>query len=135
MIVLPLMLALSQTPTTSVTSADVAAPGADAIVPPGDWSHLPELSLQQPRPAANALAAFVQNEVQAGRCSGNSPLRIDLAVLVAPDGRLRGVRPNAIGCPTVEQYASGLVMRMARSNVAAPPADQWYRTALTFAWQ
>lgn len=134
MIALSLLLALSQTPATTVGITDLS-PGTEEIVPPSDWSHLPELSLRQPRPAANALAAFVRNEVQAGRCSGNSPLRIDLAVLVAPDGRLRGVRPNAIGCPTVEQYASGLVMRMARSNVAAPRADQWYRTALTFAWQ
>lgn len=144
MIALPLMLAISQAAAAVVApptaaQAPVGSPArrvATALpAPPEDWSHLPELKLHRRRPDTSALSSFVREEVRAGRCGADSPLRLDLAVLIGASGRLRHIRPNAIGCPTVEQYASGVVMRMARGNVPPPGEDRWYRIAVTFAWQ
>lgn len=144
MIAIPLLLAVSQVASTvqATPASDQTASGAfgrsaasSLLSPPDDWTELPELQVPWRGPDASALSHFVRDEVRAGRCTAESPLRVDLAVLVAPNGRLRHVRPNAIGCPTVEQYASGLVMRMARGNVPPPDQDRWYRFAVTFTWQ
>lgn len=144
MIALALMLALSQAGSSTNLAMPVPRASARALTRgrrtalpalPDDWSQLPVLRLRGARPAANAVSTYVRDEVQAGRCSANSPLQIDVAVLVAASGRLRKVRPDAIGCPTVEQYASGLVMHMAQGNIPRATRERWYRLSLTFAWQ
>ncbi|MCD2315380.1 hypothetical protein LQ954_04365 [Sphingomonas sp. IC-11] len=144
MIAIPLMLALGQTAAAvdAPATAEPAQSGSSASgtvtplsSPPEDWSQLPELRLKRRQPDPGALSSYVRDEVRAGRCAAESPLRVDLAVLIAPAGQLRRIRPNAIGCPTVEQYASGLVMRMARGNVPPPLEERWYRISVTFAWQ
>lgn len=113
-----------------------AGSGTNLPAPPDDWSTLPPLRLQRRMPQPSSLSSYVRDEVRAGRCAAATvPLRVDLAVLVAANGQLRRIRPKAIGCPTVEQYASGLMVRMARRNVASPGEDRWYRTELVFAWQ
>ncbi|UVO49061.1 hypothetical protein M0208_00430 [Sphingomonas sp. SUN019] len=105
------------------------------VMPPADWSTLAELAFVRLTPPAADLSDFVREEVRAGRCvSNDTSIRVDLAVLVGSDGRVRRIVPRAINCPTVEQYASGIVSRLARSNVAAPPHDSWYRTTVTFSW-
>lgn len=103
---------------------------------PADWSTLPTLRW---RTTASAPApAFVRDEIAGGRCpvaaESGGTLQIDLAVLVASDGAARQIVPRAIGCPTVEQYAVGLVEGAARRDgIVPPPADQWQRTTLAFA--
>jgi hypothetical protein len=144
LIAIPLMLALGQAaaafdaPAAS-DPAQAGSPARGVVIPlpspPEDWSQLPELRLKRRQPDPGALSFYVRDEIRAGRCAAESPLRVDLAVLIAATGQLRRIRPNAIGCPTVEQYASGLVMRMARGNVSPPLEDRWYRISLTFAWQ
>lgn len=144
MIAISLMLALSQAASTAGTppAVEPAQAGSSTRTPapplpttPNELSTLPELKLRRPQPDPTALSFFVRDEVRAGRCSADSPLRLDLAVLVTAAGQLRRIRPNAIGCPTVEQYASGVVLRMARGNVPPPLEDRWYRVSFTFAWQ
>jgi hypothetical protein len=104
-------------------------------MPPADWSMLSELAFIRLAPAAPDLSEYVREEVRVGRCvSNDTSIRVDLAVLVGSDGRVRRIVPRAINCPTVEQYASGIVSRLARSNVVAPPQDRWYRTTVTFSW-
>ena len=114
-------------------SAAVPSPPA----PPADWAALPRLEV----PAAlEPLSAYVRDEVRAGRCTApaGSPQRaqlsVELAVLVGEDGSVRRILPRAIGCATVEQYATGLASRLIRRPLAVPGSDTWYRTSMDFAW-
>lgn len=124
----------------SPATANVSPPPVSPTQPPlaapaGDIASLDELPLQRRWPKSAALSAYVRDEVRAGRCAvpGNN-VRVELVVQVAGNGQIRRIRPIAIQCPTVEQYASGLMSRMARGNVAPPGEERWYRTALDFAW-
>jgi len=125
----------------AVQAAVVAAPAVQATIapavpmPPADWTTLADIPYLRVTAMSADLSHFVRDEVRAGRCAVSvRTLRVDLAVFVNASGRARRIVPRAIDCPTVEQYASGLVSRMARGNLAAPGADTWYRTSLTFAW-
>lgn len=110
---------------------------------PADWSALPMLRWKVPPRYDPEMTRFVVDEVRAGRCAAaqhdaaGSRLTTELAILVAAGGRVRTVTPRAIGCPTVEQYASGLISSVTRDNLApgAAGGDGWYRTSITFAWQ
>jgi hypothetical protein len=118
-------------PTAQVASA----------LPPQDWSTLPILRIRGQATARANTSAYVHGEVAAGRCaravrtSLGWTLTVDLAVLITPDGRLRRVTPRAIDCPTVEQYAAGVILGARDSiDVVVKDTDTWYRTTLTFAW-
>jgi hypothetical protein len=114
-----------------------AAPRATPA-PPADWNALPDLPLQRRWLGGPRLSDYVRDEVRAGRCAtvdgATTGLSVDIAVLLAADGTTRRIVPRAIGCPTVEQYASGVALRMMRDNIAAPGADRWFRTTIAFAW-
>lgn len=124
-------------PLAAANPTPVAAP-----LPPQDWSGMPVLRYRRPTAANADTAAFVHGEVAAGRCTGavrttrGWSLNVDLALLAAADGRVRRVTPRAIGCPTVEQYAAGLLIGTARDNIdqRGAAADTWYRTSMVFAW-
>ncbi|WP_235199753.1 hypothetical protein [Sphingomonas sp. RIT328] len=118
--------------------AGVSAPP----MPPQDWSQLRPLPYSRDPDDGGTLSSFVRAEVKAGRCNAATlsaqgyVLKVDLAVLVGPGGTPKRVVPRAIACPSVEQYAAGLVSSMARGNVTPgdTDADSWYRTSLTFTW-
>lgn len=122
----------------------VPTPQAIAAVPlpPRDWTTLPLLRLRKPAAALADASSFVRAEVAAGRCAAATraaqgwSLDIDLAVLVTPAGQVRRITPRAIACPTVEQYAAGVVLGTARANIDPQSAetDAWYRTSMTFTW-
>lgn len=119
-----------------VTPPTVTTSDAAPTALPDDWASLPELRLQRRSPDLRGVSSYVRDEVRAGRCTAaGNRLRVDLVVQVAASGQVRRIRPHAIGCPTVEQYASGLMLRMARSNVSPADQDRWYRTQIVFAWQ
>jgi hypothetical protein len=112
------------------------------LSPPSDLASLPPLPLTQRLPGAEPLSTFVKAEVDAGRCpapprggDGVSSLAVDMALLVDRAGTVRRIVPRAIGCPTVEQYAAGVVASVARGNVTPPAADGWYRLTMSFAWR
>lgn len=120
---------------------------AQAVVvpspPPADVSVLPVLHPIGGWPAIDAATSlFVRDEVAAGRCAaavrgpGGYRLEVVMAVLVGADGQAHGVSPVAIGCPTVEQYAVGIVSRMTRPGieVADTGGQRWYRATLGFTW-
>lgn len=117
-----------------LTAATAPAPAPPA--PPADWSGLPELSILRNWSSDPRLSDFVRDEVAAGRCAAGAAGRVDvdLALLVAADGQVRRIVPRAIGCATVEQYATGLASQMIRRNVAVPEAEGWFRTTIRFAW-
>ncbi|WP_431470008.1 hypothetical protein [Sphingosinithalassobacter sp. LHW66-3] len=110
---------------------------------PIDWSALPPLPYRAPPQLTESMHGFAAREARTGRCSMPRPgqkeqsVRVDLAVLIDAAGTVRAVVPRAINCPTVEQYAAGLVSSFARSNLLPRGAtdERWYRTAVTFSWQ
>ena len=70
------------------------------------------------------------------RSAASAVVRVDMAVLVTADSRIRRIVPRAIDCVTVEQYAAGLVSKLSRDNVdnLGIEKDTWFRTTLIFAW-
>lgn len=117
--------------------------GASPVpMPPQDWSTLRPLPSTRDGDDGANLTAFVRSEVLSGRCTAATQttagwtLKVDLAVLVSANGQPRRVVPRAIGCPSVEQYAAGLVSSMMRNSTPAGAIDpgNWYRTSLTFSW-
>jgi hypothetical protein len=110
---------------------------------PNDWSVLPTLPYVAPRQATPQVTTFVAGEIAAGRCVAQRPgdghyiLPVEVAALIGADGSVRKVVPHAIACPTIEQYAAGLVSGFARGNIAQykPTTDTWYRTTIVFDWR
>lgn len=121
-----------------ILALQAAASGA---APPADWSSLPPLRLSATPDYAALMTPFIRDEVAAGRCAapavaGKVSIKLDMAVLVSPGGDTLRIVPHAINCPTVEQFAAGVVQKAVRGNWAgAPPAsDSWYRTGMTISW-
>ncbi len=113
---------------------------------PRDWATLPELQLDRSaRVGAEDRAAIMdlarrQPECRASVTSlvgaGNDlrGIRIDLAVLVNPDGSFRGVAAKTGPCDAIRNYARAIVNTRYRGHVRAPagPNPAWYGTTLTF---
>lgn len=117
--------------------------GQPLLSPLPDWNEMTPLAFRQARVVTPPMARFVAEEVSSGRCVIATPedrhyvVRIDVAVLLSPEGEVRAAVPHAIQCPTVEQYSAGLVIGFARNNVSVLPgarANTWYRTTLAFDW-
>ena len=127
-------------------AAPVLVPAAQTTpvantLPPQDWSTLPALRIRGHATTLANASTYVHGEVAAGRCTHvvrttqGWALTVDLAVLITPDGRVRRVTPRAIDCPTVEQYAAGVILGARDSiDVVDADIDTWYRTSLTFSW-
>ena len=116
---------------------------ADVPALPADWATLASVPFVTAPAPAPPLATFVASEIAAGRCAiprpadGHYVVRVAVATLISEDGTVRRAVPHAIACPTVEQYAAGLVLGFARGNLAAHPGapDIWYRATITFDWR
>lgn len=130
----PLLLAAA----AAQTAVQPPAPGADAapvpLTPPSDWSVVPPLPWRAPPQPSPELDAFVERTVATERCPVvGTRVAVEVAIFLRSDGLPRLVVPRAIDCPTVEQFAAGLVSSLARTNVRLP-ASGWYRTTITFDW-
>jgi hypothetical protein len=110
---------------------------------PSDWSKLPDLRLTTTPDYAAIMTKFVHDEIASGRCAAPAPvdgktsIKVDMVVLVsATNGEALKIVPRAIHCPTVEQFAAGVVQKAARGNIAGPPppADSWYHIGVTLTW-
>lgn len=110
---------------------------------PSDWSVLSAMPYAQAPTVDPSLSGFVASEIAAGRCAVSRPVdghyvvRVDVAALVSADGTMRRAVPHAINCPTVEQYAAGIVLGFARGNLALRlgASDTWYRATIVFDWR
>lgn len=121
----------------------VPAPAPATPTMPSNWSALPLFALAV-RTDGFRVSAFVQGEVKAGRCkvepdeNGVSRLDVPVAILVGAGGVIRQVVPQAIDCPTVEQFTVGYVFTIAR-GAAAADRDRirpgWYRLPVGYQWQ
>lgn len=105
------------------------------------WDTLPPVPYRTPPVMLPDMMAFVAGEVGAGRCRFANATRargevvVDVAMLVTPDMGPRLTIPRAIDCPTVEQYAAGLVLSFSRNNLPGRAiVPQWYRATLRFRW-
>ncbi len=109
---------------------------------PIDWEALPPLPYRRTPHPTPQMTAFVLAEMKRTGCpypipvAGNAQLRVDIAVLIGDDHVVRATIPRAIHCPTVEQYAAGLVVSYARGNLVPRfvNAGSWYRAVLLFDW-
>lgn len=107
-----------------------------------DWTALPSLPYRRTPRMTSRMMAFVAAEMRRGACpppapaDGRMQLRADVAVLIGNDGVVRATIPRAIDCPTVEQYAAGLVVSFTRSNLVSrlAHAGNWYRATILFEW-
>lgn len=126
-----------------LAAAFAQAPAVPSAPTSDTWEALPPLQFRRADLDTVALARFVRSEVEAGRCAaavtddaGATRVRVPLAALVAPDGRIRRLVPAAIGCSTVEQFTVGVIGRLAADNVREPwpEAERWLRTGLTYTW-
>ncbi|MEZ0495217.1 hypothetical protein [Sphingomonas sp. IW22] len=106
------------------------------------WDSLPPVPYRAAPAVQPEMSRFVAGEVAAGRCrrpdvtGARGVITIDVAMLVTPDFGPRLTIPRAINCPTVEQYAAGLVLSFTRNNLPerATLVPQWYRATLHFQW-
>ncbi|WP_404371359.1 hypothetical protein AB5I39_03800 [Sphingomonas sp. MMS24-J45] len=116
---------------------------ADAPAVPVDWDTLAPMPYVSAPEMTPQLNAFVGGEVAAGRCAlpkpadGHYVVRVDVAALIDGSGVIRKTVPHAIACPTVEQYAAGLVTGFARGNLnlRASASGTWYRATIVFDWR
>ena len=102
-----------------------------SLNPPADWAALPRMQLGLAAAPPTQLTDFVQREVLAARCVLSPEERmLDLVVLITQAGQVRRIVPRAIGCPSVEQFAAGIVLRAARDKVRPESFDTWYVTTV-----
>lgn len=114
-----------------------AAPAQEPppLVVPTDWAAMPPVPWRVAPVIAPGLATFVADEVRAGRCAAppRDAIEVRVAVYIRADGIVRAAVPRAIDCPTVEQFAAGLVTSFARNNLRTPAAG-WYQATIAFDW-
>ncbi len=106
------------------------------------WEAMAPLPYRTPPPISPAMSRWVAGELVRGKCpipravNGRHSLRVDVAVMISPESTVRASIPRAIDCPTVEQYAAGMVSSFARNNLLARAGDGsgWFRASVTFDW-
>jgi hypothetical protein len=118
-----------------------ATPAA-GIPPVADWPALPLYPLPRPIVLADATN-YVRTEVEAGRChpvvsaqGDDAHVVAPVAILVGLGGNIRRIVPQAIDCPTVEQFTVGYLLSVTRvgSDAAIRPVPGWYRLTMTYRW-
>jgi hypothetical protein len=116
-------------------------PAAHGPPPVEGWDSLPVFPL--PRVAnVTEEAEFVRREVEAGRCAAalhdGATMRLSAPVAIRVDGSgvVRQIVPQAIGCPTVEQYTVGFLQALTRGGPgsSAPLRAGWYNLTVGYSW-
>ena len=106
----------------------------DSGITPGDTG--PVMRLAERHPGCGVGVGRMRREpgMPSSRMRG---LRLDLLLLVAPDGRLLDVVAAPGPCSAIRNYARALINTRYRGKVRAPegPSPAWYRTTLGFSWE
>ena len=106
--------------------------------PPHDWGTLPSFPIDIMVPSE--AVAYVREQVRDGHCPLNPApahtLAVPVALLVGPQGDVRQIVPQAIHCPSVEQYTVGFLLSATRrpTGWTTPPAPGWYKLTPTYHW-
>jgi len=121
--------------------------------PPSNWSAVPSAQLTSPSGLTfSDTMPVLQLAEQRHECRvgiGPQPsseqgssirmigLRIDLILLVAPDGRLLNILAAPGPCDAIRNYARALVNRNYQGKVRPPagPDAAWYRVNIGFRWE
>jgi len=136
-VIISALLALASVQGGPAQAQDVPEPAAI------QWESLPNLPYRDAPSMTPAMHDWARGQVRARKCrarrlvDGRPAVRVEVAVLVDEDG-VRTTVPRAIGCPTIEQYAAGLVAGFSRNNLnqrTGTPGPAWYRATVTFAWR
>ncbi|WP_239019648.1 hypothetical protein [Sphingomonas suaedae] len=140
---IPLLLLAGQAAIEPQDSPEPPEPPAKAA-PAIDWTTLPDLPYRTAPQMTPAMHDWARGQVRARKCrarrlvDGRPAVRVEVAVLVHSEDGVRATIPRAIGCPSIEQYAAGLVAGFSRNNLTqrtAAPGAAWYRATVTFAWR
>ena len=116
---------------------------------PRDWTTLPQAELgRRARAAPEDTSAIMDLARRQPECRASvSPLggggddmhgvRVDLAILVNPDGTFRSIVAKQGPCDAIRNYARSVVNSRFRGQVTVPagPAPAWYATTLVFLGQ
>lgn len=107
----------------------------------GNWSALPDLKAETVRLPTPDMVTRVERLLAAGECrfEGHSSRRFDItvpyAVLVEPDGRARRAIIAEMGCPALEAYVGGVVLKLAQRGDFDPTGERnarWFASELNF---
>ncbi len=107
----------------------------------GNWAALPDLKAETVRLPTSDMVHRVQRLLAAGECEfdGHSSRRFDItvpyAVLVEPDGTARRAIVAEMGCPALEAYVGGVVLKLAQRGDFQPTGERearWFGSELNF---
>jgi hypothetical protein len=126
---------------------------APAPPPPADWSTRPLLFLN-PGPGmtpadTRAVMALVQRRLACRASVGPMPdpegtpythmrgMRVDLLLLVAPDGRFLDILAAPGPCDPVRNFTRAAVSQRYRRRARPPegPDPAWYRASVLYSWE
>jgi hypothetical protein len=131
----------------------LAQASATAPSPPADWTTLPLVRLDRPSGVTYSdTVPVLQLAEQRRECRvgiGPMPsseqgsdirmvgLRLDLILLVAPDGQLLNILAAPGPCDAIRNYARALINTRYRGKLRPPtgPAAAWYLVRLGFRWE
>ena len=133
-----------------VLLALIQAVSQPAPSPPADWNDVPRARLNGDTGITFHDTDPVMRlaERQPGCGVGIGPmrdapyrgmrgLRLELILLVAPDGRILDVLAAPGPCSAIRSYARSLINTRYRGKVRGPegPDPVWYKTTIGFSWQ
>jgi len=122
---------------TALLLAQALATGSP-VAPPQDWAALPVFPADIAMPVE--AVSYVRAQVRDGHCARTPAttrtLAVPVAILVGPGGTVRQITPQAIDCPSVEQYTVGLLLSATRRSAGAPtpPSPGWYTLTPMYRW-
>ena len=107
----------------------------------GNWAALPTLKAEGVRLPTPDMVTRMERLLADGECrfDGQSRRRFDItvpyAVLVEPSGRARRAIIAQTGCPALEAYVGGVVLKLAQRGDFDPTGEseaRWYSSEVNF---
>jgi hypothetical protein len=107
----------------------------------GNWAALPALKAERVRLPTPDMITRMERLLADGECrfEGNTSRRFDItvpyAVLVEPNGKARRAIIAEMGCPALEAYVGGVVLKLAKRGDFDPTGERearWYGSELNF---
>lgn len=107
----------------------------------GNWSALPPLKAETVRLPTPDMVNRVERMLASGECrfEGHTRRRFDItvpyAVLVEPNGKASRAIVAQMGCPALEAFVGGVVLKLARRGDFDPTGEseaRWFSSNLNF---